>query len=341
MDNHKIPSISGGIFGVPRVSYSLAALAIPAALLGASSGLAAPCTVPNAIANGQVADATKIMDNFNAVADCAEGGVTTTGTPTTGSIAVVSGANTITSGNLTGDVTTSGGTSTTLSNSGVTAGTYTNPNMIVDAKGRITSAANGSGGGGGGAWWFNPPSAAQFALASGDSTLLALTDDAQAGLLVDGGQPVTGDINRIAYQTLANKNNPWDLKVRISGLLDATNWSGYGIMFRDSISGKMTSLTMRGTGDIAIDNWPGLAGFSSEVRPMYPRTTVYWYRIAFDGSNYKFFVSSEGKIWMQIYSVTANSWLSNKADQVGLVIGYNRSNNIKNMMAVEYYYITQ
>jgi hypothetical protein len=137
---------------MPKISYSFAAFAIPATLLGASSALAAPCTVPNAIANGQVADATKIMDNFNAVADCAEGGVTTTGTPTTGSITVMSGSNTIASGNLTGDVTTSGGTTATLSNTGVAPGAYLGANIVVDAKGRITSAANGSGGGGGVSW---------------------------------------------------------------------------------------------------------------------------------------------------------------------------------------------
>jgi len=111
---------------------------------------AANCTVPNNISNGQVADAIQVMENFNAVANCVNavdsGAVTTTGNVSTGGVAVFSGPKSVTSGVLSGDISTSpGGTTATLSSTGVAPGTYSNATFTVDAKGRITTASTGSG----------------------------------------------------------------------------------------------------------------------------------------------------------------------------------------------------
>lgn len=140
-----------------RTTSALVAI-IGSLLATAASAQVSQCTVPNTLVNGQVADATDVMENFNAVANCVDDArtdartesVTHEGTPATGEIAVFTSPTGITGGDLMGDVTTSGSTATQLAPSGVAPGTYYNSTITVDAKGRVTFAQSGPLGGGSG-----------------------------------------------------------------------------------------------------------------------------------------------------------------------------------------------
>jgi hypothetical protein len=70
------------------------------------------------------------------------GNVTTTGSPVSGNLAVFSGTTSITSGNLSGDLTTSGTLATTLATVNTNVGTF--QGLTVNAKGLVTAASNQS-----------------------------------------------------------------------------------------------------------------------------------------------------------------------------------------------------
>lgn len=134
---------------------------------------------------------------------------------------------------LTGDVTATGpgAANASLSTTGVTAGTYTNANIVVGADGRLTSATDGTSGTGGG----------------GGSGISALTGDVTA----TGTGTVTATIpnDTVTYAKMQNFANASRLLGRRSSSAGDPEEIVLGSGLSMSTDGTLTSTATSSVGD--------------------------------------------------------------------------------------------
>lgn len=190
---------------------------------------------------------------------------------------------------------------------------------------------------------FMPPVASSFTTASGDATSPTLTNNTTVGLVFNGGTAVTGNIIRYAYRTLTTKTSDWAMVAQLNTLMPTTNFSGIGFVLQDSVSTRLQNLFLQsGSPFLAVMNWSSPTTYNSTPANLANPTGNFpvWFRIQHVSPNYLFDFSYDGVNWQNAYTVAATTWLTNRADRVGIGCFYNRTTAGNLYMDIPYFTLT-
>lgn len=186
-------------------------------------------------------------------------------------------------------------------------------------------------------WWFQPPSADDWSYMNGTGWDLTVNFDPVTGASVTGGAPVSGHRLALAMRTIPGKSDPWRLSFHHTAYVDTTNGSGLGLYLRDSISGRIASITQRSNGPIATDRWTGLVGWNSSPQYLFPvpPQPAFHYQVEYDGTDLIWRYSPDAVSWSVISQGLATAWLTNLPDQIGFGFDYNRTAGPRNVMNID------
>lgn len=189
----------------------------------------------------------------------------------------------------------------------------------------------------GNVWWFQPPVMADFTLASADSENLAILSDPVKGVSVDCGTPVDGNVGRCAFQNIQYPDQVWQLDFHMKALITGNNFSGCGVVVRDSVSGQMITFNRRNDNALVVNNWYNIgwaAGTLLQFTMPYWSDSDFW-RVSSDGGTLFWAVSPDGVNYAPIWSMPLSDWFPNKPDQLGFGGNYSRTTSLHLLLNID------